>query len=82
MSVVPNVTQAGTTTRGTLSDEIPITLANGWKFAMPMELYSDPTGNPLEGRGLQPREKIELYSLPTLDHGHAQAGVARILQDW
>jgi len=73
MTVLPSVTHAGTRTRGAFSDQSPVVLANGWRFAMPMELYVDPQGHPLEGRGLMPQVRIDLYPEGDLDHGHAKA---------
>lgn len=73
MRVLPNVTQAGTVTRGSFSDQTPVPLANGWSFAMPMELYSDPQGRALEGRGLEPDVRIDLYPATDRDHGHGRA---------
>lgn len=76
MRVLPNVTHAGTGTRGALSDQTPVTLANGWRFAMPMEVYSTPEGEALEGRPIQPNVVIDLYPADDLDHGHARAVAA------
>lgn len=73
MRVLPNVTQAGTATRGAFSDQTSVPMANGWQFAMPMEIYVDPQGEPLEGRGLPPKELIKLYPTDNLDNGHALA---------
>ena len=73
MRVLPNVTHAGAATRGALSDQTPVTLGNGWRFAMPMEAYADPTGRLLEGRGLEPEVRLDLYPAADLDHGHARA---------
>lgn len=73
MLALPNVTQAGTGTRGAFSDQTPAPMANGWRFAMPMEIYVNPQGQPLEGRGLAPKERIELYPTDNLDNGHALA---------
>ena len=73
MSVLPNVIHAGTETRGAFSDQTSIPLANGWQFAMPMEAYLDPEGRSLEGHGLRPQERIELYPPDNLDQGHARA---------
>ena len=80
MTVLPNVTHAGTRTRGAFSDQSPVVLANCWRFAMPMELYVDPQGHPLEGRGLTPQVRIDLYPEGDLDHGHAKAVKALMRQ--
>lgn len=73
MRVLSNVTAAGAPTRGAFSDQTPVALANGWRFAMPMELYVDPDGKPLEGRGLPVEAPIDLYPAQDLDGGHARA---------
>lgn len=69
----PGVVLAGGTTRGAFSDQTPVPLANGWRFAMPMETYLTPDGVSLEGRGLEPDTRIDLYPRSNLDHGHAEA---------
>lgn len=76
MRVLPNVTHAGTGTRGALSDQTPVVLANGWRFAMPMEVYATPQGEALEGRPISPDVVVDLYPADDLDHGHARAVVA------
>ena len=73
MRVLPNVLHAGTRTRGAFSDQTPVALPNGWSFAMPMEIYVDPQGLALEGHGLEPSVKLDLYPSSDLDHGHAMA---------
>lgn len=73
MRVLPNVVSAGTTTRGAFSDQTPVTMANGWAFALPMEAYVDPQGRDLEGHGLSPQVTLDLYPTDDLDHGHALA---------
>jgi len=73
MRTLPNVVHAGTRTRGAFSDQTPVRLSNGWRFAMPMEIYVDPQGRALEGRGLEPTERLSLYPPSDLDHGHARA---------
>lgn len=78
MRVLPNVTHAGTATRGAFSDQTSVTLPNGWSFAMPMEAYVDPEGRALEGHGLQPRIPLALYPAGDPDRGHARAVSALI----
>ena len=76
MRVFPNVTHAGRGTRGALSDQTPVPLANGWRFAMPMEVYATPDGEVLEGRPIQPEILLDLYPANDIDQGHARAVVA------
>lgn len=80
MRVLPNVTHTGTPTRGALSDQTPVILANGWRFGMPMEVYWSPDGVLMEGRGLAPERGLELYPSSDLDHGHARA-VSRLIDE-
>lgn len=76
MRAFPNVTHAGSGTRGALSDQTPVVLANGWRFAMPMEVYATTDGKALEGRPIQPEVSLDLYPADDLDHGHARAVAA------
>lgn len=80
MRALPNVTHVGGTTRGALSDQIPATLPNDWRFAMPPELYTDPEGRNLEGVGIRPDRRLDLYPASRLDEGHADA-VLRLMAD-
>jgi carboxyl-terminal processing protease len=73
MRALPSVTHVGTRTRGALSDQAPVTLPNGWRFAMPGELYTDPDGRNLEGVGIVPQRRLDLYPPDRLDRGHAEA---------
>ena len=80
MRALPNVTHIGTRTRGALSDQFPVTLPNGWRFAMPAEVYTDPEGRNLEGVGIAPQRRLDLYPPDRLDLGHADA-VLRLMAD-
>lgn len=73
MRALPNVVHIGTATRGALSDQAPATLPNGWRFALPPEVYTDPEGRNLEGVGIAPSRRLELYPPAALDRGHADA---------
>ena len=73
MRALPNVTHMGTRTRGALSDQFPATLPNGWRFAMPTEIYTDPEGRNLEGVGITPQRRLDLYPPDAPDTAHADA---------
>ena len=71
---------AGTATRGAFSDQYPVTLPNGWRFAMPMDDYLDPQGRRLEGRGLIPTVPLKLYDGADPDtHARAVGALMRRL---
>jgi hypothetical protein len=44
----------GQATRGILSDAIPKTLPNGWRFTLSVETHVAPDGTPVEVQGVQP----------------------------
>lgn len=80
MRALPNVTHIGTRTRGALSDQFPVTLPNGWRFAMPAEVYTDPEGRNLEGVGVTPVRRLDLYPAGRPDSAHADA-VLRLMAE-
>lgn len=61
MRALPNVRQAGETTRGALSDQLPKPLPNGWRFALPAERHRDLRGEDLEGKGLSPEVPLAVF---------------------
>ena len=81
MRALPNVRQAGETTRGALSDQLQKPLPNGWRFALPAETHRDAAGQVVEGRGIVPQVPMPVFppdDPPTDPRGHAQA-LARLL---
>jgi len=76
MRALPNVRQAGETTRGALSDQLQKPLPNGWRFALPAEVHRDAGGAVVEGRGIVPQVPIPVFppdDPPTDPQGHAKA---------
>ncbi|PLR21404.1 peptidase [Caulobacter zeae] len=77
MRALPNVRQAGETTRGALSDQLQKPLPNGWRFALPAELHRDAGGQVVEGQGIAPQVPLPVFP-PNDPQGHAR-GLDRLL---
>ena len=73
MRALPNVTHAGTATRGSLSDVLRKPLPNGWWVTLSNEIYLDAEGRHWEGRGIPPEVEIEVFSPDDPFSGHAEA---------
>ncbi len=73
MKALPNVKQAGGTTHGAFSDQLPKPLPNGWALALPAELYRGPKGDDVEGKGLTPDIPLTVFPENDLSGGHAKA---------
>ncbi len=59
---LPNITHAGATTRGALSDVLAKTLPNGWVVTMSNEIYRDHEGVAWEGIGIAPQLPLEVFA--------------------
>lgn len=68
---LPNVTHAGETTRGAMSDVLDRTLPNGWELSLSNEVYLDHTGRSWEGRGIQPERAMVVFSASDPIASHA-----------
>ena len=55
MRALPNVTQIGETTDGSLSDILSKPLPNGWSLSLSNEVYLDSNGAAWEGKGIPPK---------------------------
>jgi len=55
MRALPNVTQIGETTDGSLSDILSKPLPNGWSLNLSNEVYLDSNGAAWEGKGIPPK---------------------------
>jgi len=55
MRALPNVTQIGETTDGSLSDILSKPLPNGWLLNLSNEVYLDSNGAAWEGKGIPPK---------------------------
>jgi carboxyl-terminal processing protease len=82
MRALPNVTHAGQTTRGSLSDMLGKRLPNGWSVTLSNEVYLDADGKGWEGAGIPPSLAIPVFTGdddPAASHTRAlRALVARI----
>lgn len=76
MRALPNVRQAGETTRGALSDQLQKPMSGGWRFALPAEVHRGADGAVVEGRGIVPQVPIAVFppgDPPNDPQGHARA---------
>lgn len=79
MRGLPNVRQVGEATRGALSDQVPMPLPNGWRFALPAEIHRDVEGRVVEGVGIAPQVPLTVHPPDDSGDGHARA-LARLLE--
>ncbi len=77
MRALPNVRQAGETTRGALSDQLRKPLPDGWSFSLPAEVHRDAGGRVVEGEGIAPQVPMPVFP-PGDPESHAGA-LARLL---
>lgn len=70
---LPNVTQAGTTTRGAYSTPLAKPLPNGWYVELANEIFAAPDGTVYEGAGLEPQIPLSVFDPedPVASHGEA-----------
>jgi carboxyl-terminal processing protease len=62
MRALPNVTQVGEATDGSLSDILSKPLPNGWSLSLSNEVYLDSSGVGWEGAGIPPKVAIAVSS--------------------
>lgn len=70
---LPNVTHAGTTTRGSFSTPLAKPLPNGWYLELSSEVFAAPDGSVFEESGLPPQLEVEVYPQDAPVEGHARA---------
>lgn len=75
---LPNVTQAGGTTRGAFSTPLAKPLPNGWYVELANEIFADAEGVVHEGRGLEPEVPLDVFAGddPVGSHGRAVQALA------
>lgn len=75
---LPNVTQAGQTTRGAFSTPLAKPLPNGWYVELANEIFADAGGTVHEGEGLAPDWPVTVFDPadPVASHGAAVREVA------
>lgn len=73
MRQLPNVTQAGQTTRGAFSTPLAKPLPNGWYVELANEIFADADGTVYEGVGLEPAWPITVFDPVDPVASHAQA---------
>lgn len=77
----PNVTHAGTTTRGSFSTPLAKRLPNGWLLELSNEVFAAPDGAVFEETGIDPEVEIEVYpaSAPVEGHWRAVEALAEMI---
>jgi len=75
---LPNVTQAGATTRGAFSTPLAKPLPNGWYVELANEIFAAPDGTVYEGAGLEPDIPLTVFDPadPVASHGAALRALA------
>ncbi|MGX6647325.1 S41 family peptidase [Maricaulaceae bacterium MS644] len=73
---LPNVTHAGTTTRGAFSTPLAKPLPNGWLLELSNEVFASPDGAVFEETGIAPEVMLEVYPAEAPVAGHWRAVVA------
>lgn len=68
---LPNVQQAGSTTRGAFSTPLAKPLPNGWYLELSNEIFADADNEVYEGRGLSPDIAVEPFPAEAPVTGHA-----------
>ncbi|MEL6772010.1 MAG: S41 family peptidase [Bacteroidota bacterium] len=61
MRALPQVTHAGSATRGALSDMLFRTLPNGWRLSLSNEVYLDAKGKLWERTGIAPEQPLPMF---------------------
>ncbi|MEM6785690.1 MAG: S41 family peptidase [Bacteroidota bacterium] len=61
MRALPQVTHAGSATRGALSDMLFRTLPNGWRLTLSNEVYLDTAGVLWERTGIAPEQPLPMF---------------------
>lgn len=79
LRALPNVTQVGTPTNGSLSDILAKALPNGWVMILSNEVLIDPAGISYEGAGIPPVQTINLFDSdnPSATHANAVEAIFR-----
>lgn len=75
---LPNVTHAGTTTRGSFSTPLAKPLPNGWYLELSSEVFAAPDGAVYEETGIPPHTPLPVYpaDAPVAGHGAALRAIA------
>lgn len=73
---LPNVTHAGTATRGAFSTPLAKPLPNGWLLELSNEVFAAPGGVVFEERGIAPDVALDVYPADAQVDGHWRAVTA------
>ena len=69
----PRVTLIGLSTQGVFSDILNRSLANGWRFHLPNEIYLTADGRAFDGTGVPPDIRVPFFSDADLQDGRDAA---------
>jgi hypothetical protein len=73
MGRTPEVTRVGQNTQGVFSDQLTRRLPNGFRFALPNEVFLTEDGKVFEGAGIPPHVKLPVFSKDDLKNGRDAA---------
>ncbi|MEM8558201.1 MAG: S41 family peptidase [Bacteroidota bacterium] len=80
MRALPQVTHAGSATRGALSDMLFRTLPNGWRLSLSNEVYLDTEGVLWERVGIAPEQPLPMFKAGLDGHLNALRRLASELE--
>ncbi|MEX0678768.1 MAG: S41 family peptidase [Pirellulales bacterium] len=69
MGRTPQVTRVGENTQGVFSDELARQLPNGFRFALPNEIFLTEDGKAFDGSGIPPHVQVPVFSKEDLTKG-------------
>ncbi len=73
MGRTPAVTRVGESTQGVFSDQLVRRLPNGFRFALPNEIFLTADGKSFDGPGIPPHVKVPVFSTSDLENGRDTA---------
>jgi Peptidase family S41 len=79
MGRMPRVIRIGENTQGVFSDVLGRRLPNGWRFALPNEVYLTPEEKAFDGTGITPDIEVPVFTTADIAAGRDPA-LARALQ--
>ena len=79
MGRMPRVIRIGENTQGVFSDVLGRRLPNGWRFALPNEVYLTPEGKAFDGNGIPPDIEVPVFTTADVAASRDPA-LARALQ--
>ncbi len=72
MRALPQANLVGQPTRGAVSDALEKSLPNGWRFTLSNEIYTSPSGELLEVKGVKPKQAVKWFDPSDMQNSHAR----------